>query len=205
MASSAATASIIAGFDPSDLPFTAIVTEEITPTSNVPSEGPSIITPLISFDQLRDAPQIPGCTLDPDFTLDPSACWALPTISPTITSNKLFGEATPVDFELVLGGDQCETGRIETKTTNGVTASFCTTSVWGLKVGHYSWISTIRLYDDAAAPVYMKISVPPSRETCLPGPKSCLYRYYGTQCPSGHVALSQAVQRNTATFYCCPE
>jgi hypothetical protein len=163
-----------------------------------------IIPPSGGVEATTGAPHIPGCTLNSDYTFDPSACWKIPS-STTKTFSGPEPKAYVSETVLTLRGTQCDHGQTELMTTQSDSITICTTTVKDLLLSLYERTSIMYISTNDYVDRYRTIWVPPSLEKCLPGPSSCLLRYQGTQCPNGHTPLSIAVQTSTTTYFCCPQ
>lgn len=163
-----------------------------------------IIPPYTWVEATTSAPHIPGCTLNSDYTFDPSVCWKVPP-STTKTVSGPEPKAYVSETVLILRENQCDYGQTELKTTQSDTNTICTTTIKDLLMSFYEQASIIDMSTNDYVDRYRTICVPPSLEKYLPGPSSCILRYQGTQCPDGHTPLSIAAQTSMTTSFCCSQ
>lgn len=120
-----------------------------------------IIPPYTWVEVTTGAPHISGCTLNSDYTFDPSACWKVPP--PTIKT--VLGpepKAYVSEIVLILRGNQCDHGQTELKTTQSDTNPICTTTVKDPLMSFYEQASIIDMSTNDYVDRYWTICVPPS-------------------------------------------
>lgn len=168
-----------------------------SPTTNPPHKRTLASWPS----RITGAPSLSGCTLHSDFVFDTSACWVVDPVPANETQN-VFGSA--MDTDITLAETECPNGRPQTKIgKDGTRTNLCISSI-ELHYQFYSrWMVTYISGDWIGDP-YEVIMTPSSLDKCLPGPRSCLLRYSGTECPDGHTGLYTAVTTGTSSLFCCP-
>jgi hypothetical protein len=157
-------------------------------------------------------PSVSGCTIRSNYSLEASVCWTAPASeASTGTTLQMTRDFDP---ETTIHGSRC--GIVSTQISEGgafTTVTEClippqnwVESIW-TRWSLFTWPTDVSSgLDDRGQGrlTFEPMNIPLSLDKYLPGSADCMYRYTGTECPSGHTQISLAVRTSISTLFCCP-